>query len=63
MELLDVAVRRDRLRIDPERSAVILLEAGDRLLPGFKEQASRYAERDPALAGCRRPPATRRWPR
>ncbi len=43
MELLDVAVRRDRLRIDPERSRVILLEAGDRLLPGFKEQAGRYA--------------------
>ncbi len=44
VELLDVAVRRDRLRIDPERSRVILLEAGGRLLPGFKEEASRYAE-------------------
>ena len=43
LELLDVSVRRDRLRIDPERSKVILLEAGDRLLPGFKEEASGYA--------------------
>ena len=44
VELLDVSVRRDRLRIDPERSKVILLEAGDRLLPGFAEQASVYAQ-------------------
>jgi len=44
LELLDVAVRRDRLRIDPERSKVVLLEAGDRLLAGFHEDASRYAE-------------------
>jgi len=43
VELLDVAVRRDRLRIDPHRSRVILLEAGDRLLSGFKQEASRYA--------------------
>jgi NADH dehydrogenase len=43
VELLDVAVRRDRLRIDPVRSRVILLEGGDRLLPGFKEQAGTYA--------------------
>jgi NADH:ubiquinone reductase (H+-translocating) len=44
VELLDVAVRRDRLRIDPKRSRVILLEAGTRLLPGFKEEAGHYAE-------------------
>jgi NADH dehydrogenase len=44
VELLDVAVRRDRLRIDPHRSRVVLLEAGDRLLAGFKPEASRYAE-------------------
>jgi NADH dehydrogenase len=43
LELLDVSVRRDRLRIDPERSKVILLEGGKRLLPGFEEKASRYA--------------------
>ena len=55
VELLDVSVRRDRLRIDPERSKVILLEAGDRLLPGFEEEASRYAEETLALPGGRRP--------
>ncbi|MGD0381559.1 MAG: NAD(P)/FAD-dependent oxidoreductase [Acidimicrobiales bacterium] len=44
VELLQVAVRRDRLRIDPKRSKVILLEAGKRLLSGFKEEAGRYAE-------------------
>ncbi len=43
MELLEVAVRRDRLRIDPERTRVVLLEAGERLLAGFKPEASRYA--------------------
>jgi len=43
VELLDVAVRRDRLRIDRQRSRVIILEAGDRLLPGFAAEASRYA--------------------
>jgi NADH dehydrogenase len=43
VELLDAAVRHDRLRIDPERSKVVLLEAGDRVLAGFDEEASRYA--------------------
>lgn len=42
-ELISVAVRRDRLRIDPARSKVILLDMGDRLLPTFDEVASRYA--------------------
>jgi NADH dehydrogenase len=44
VELLDVVVRRDRLRIDPERSRVVLLEAGDRVLAGFDAEASRYAQ-------------------
>jgi len=44
LELLEVSVRLDRLRIDPARSRVILLEAGDRLLPGFAEPASGYAQ-------------------
>jgi NADH dehydrogenase len=44
VELLDVAVRRDRLRIDPARSKVVLLEAGERLLAGFDPEASRYAQ-------------------
>jgi NADH:ubiquinone reductase (H+-translocating) len=44
MELLDVVVRRDRLRIDPQRSRVVLLDAGDSLLSGFKTSARRYAQ-------------------
>jgi len=43
LELLAVSVLRDRLRIDPERSKVVLLEAGERLLPGFEQRASAYA--------------------
>ena len=43
MELLDVAVRQDRLRIDPRRSRVVLLDAGDRLLAGFTGALGRYA--------------------
>lgn len=44
VELLDVAVRRDRLRIDPSRTRVVLLDAADSLLAGFKPRARRYAE-------------------
>lgn len=44
VELLSIAVRRDRLRIDPERTRVILVDALDRLLPGFRPEASTYAE-------------------
>jgi NADH:quinone reductase (non-electrogenic) len=44
MELIDVTIRRDRLRIDPDRTHVILLDVGDRLLPGFNETAGAYAE-------------------
>jgi len=43
MELLDVSVRQDRLRIDPQRTRVILLDGADRLLAGFKEALGRYA--------------------
>ncbi|MGA2520124.1 MAG: NAD(P)/FAD-dependent oxidoreductase [Acidimicrobiales bacterium] len=43
MELLEVSVRRDRLRIDPQRTRVVLLEAGERLLSGFEPEASHYA--------------------
>jgi NADH:ubiquinone reductase (H+-translocating) len=43
MELLDVSVRQDRLRIDPARTRVILLDAGDRLLAGFSDNLGRYA--------------------
>jgi NADH dehydrogenase len=43
-ELVDVSIRRDRLRIDPDRTRVVLLDAGDRLLPGFADALGRYAE-------------------
>ena len=44
VELLDLSIRRDRLRIDPDRTAVVLVEAGPRLLSAFDPAASRYAE-------------------
>ena len=44
MELLDVSVRRDRLRIDPARTRVVLVDVADRLLAAFDEHAGRYAE-------------------
>jgi len=42
-ELLDVCVRRDRLRIDREATRVILIDTAQRLLGTFPESASRYA--------------------
>jgi NADH:ubiquinone reductase (H+-translocating) len=44
VELLEVSIRRDRLRIDPVRTQVVLLDAGDRLLAGFSQALGRYAE-------------------
>jgi NADH:ubiquinone reductase (H+-translocating) len=43
VELLDLSVSHDRLRIDPDRTSVILLEAGPRLLGGFEARAGAYA--------------------
>ncbi len=43
VELLDVCVRRDRLRIDPDRSRVVIVDAGHRVLPAFRDRAGRYA--------------------
>lgn len=43
VELLQVAVRRDRLRLDAERTRVTLVDMGDRVLPGFRDDASHYA--------------------
>ncbi len=51
VELLDVSIRRDRLRLDPGRSKVVLLEAGPRLLNGFSERSGRYAEKTLAARG------------
>lgn len=42
-ELLDITIRHDGLRLDPERSKVVLLDARERLLPGFAGRASVYA--------------------
>jgi NADH dehydrogenase len=44
VELLDVSVRQDRLRIDRGRTRVMLLDAGDRLLAGFTATLGRYAQ-------------------
>jgi len=43
VELLDICIRRDGLRIDPERSRVVLVDTGDRALPAFRPEAGRYA--------------------
>ena len=43
VELLDVSVRQDRLRIDRRRTRVVLLDAADRLLAGFTDSLGRYA--------------------
>jgi NADH dehydrogenase len=43
VELLDVSVRQDRLRIDRQRTRVILLDAGPTVLAGFTEKLGRYA--------------------
>ncbi len=43
VELLEVCERRDRLRLDPARTRVVLLDAGDRLLAGFRPVAGGYA--------------------
>jgi NADH dehydrogenase len=44
-ELIDIAIRHDRLRLDPDRARVVLLDAKERVLPGFSPAASAYAER------------------
>ncbi len=44
-ELIDIAIRHDRLRLDPDHTRVILLDAKERVLPGFSPAASAYAER------------------
>ncbi|HZU78858.1 MAG TPA: FAD-dependent oxidoreductase, partial [Acidimicrobiales bacterium] len=41
----NVSMRRDRLRLDPERTRVVLVDTADRLLTGFAEEAGDYAAR------------------
>ncbi len=43
VELLEVSVRRDRLRIDAARTRVVLLDVADRLLGALHPKAGRYA--------------------
>ena len=45
VELLDTAVRHDRLQIDRRRARVVLFDALDGLLMGFPPRARRYAQR------------------
>lgn len=44
VELISVSIRRDRLRIDPDRTRVVLMDVADRLLSSFKPTAGAYAE-------------------
>ncbi|HTV38102.1 MAG TPA: NAD(P)/FAD-dependent oxidoreductase [Xanthobacteraceae bacterium] len=43
-EVAQQTLTRDFRRIDPRTSRIVLIEAGPRLLPGFSEQHSRYAQ-------------------
>jgi NADH dehydrogenase len=42
-ELIDIAIRRDGLRLDPERVRIRLVDVAPRLLTAFPESASTYA--------------------
>jgi NADH dehydrogenase len=44
VELLEVCERRDGLRIDPVTSKVVLIDVAAKLLNGFPDSASQYAE-------------------
>jgi len=43
VELLDISIRHDRLRLDRTRTRVLLVDASDRLLSAFDGRASGYA--------------------
>jgi NADH dehydrogenase len=43
VELLAASIRQDRLRLDPQRTRVILVDVADHLLGGFTEKLGRYA--------------------
>jgi NADH dehydrogenase len=45
LELLEVCLRKDRMRIDPAATKVVLVDGSTRLLGGFSAQASLYARR------------------
>lgn len=41
-ELLDICIRRDRLRIDPSKTRVVLVDVATRVLTAFPDSASTY---------------------
>lgn len=43
VELLEVSLKRDRLRIDPVRTRVVLVDMADKLLTAFRSEAGSYA--------------------
>ncbi len=45
-ELIDIAIRRDGLRLDPSLVRVRLVDVAPRLLTAFPESAGRYAKRE-----------------
>ncbi|MDA8310817.1 MAG: FAD-dependent oxidoreductase [Actinomycetota bacterium] len=51
-ELIDIAIRHDRFRLDPDRTRVVLLDAKERLLPGFSPVAAVPAR--PGVGGSAR---------
>jgi NADH dehydrogenase len=44
-ELIDIAIKRDGLRLDPTKVRIELVDVAPRLLTAFPESASRYARR------------------
>ncbi len=44
-ELIAIAIKRDGLRLDPERIRVVLVDVAPRLLTAFPKRASAYAKR------------------
>ena len=63
VELLAVAVRRDRLRIDPDRTRVVLLEGGGPVAARVQSGGGSLRPGHLALAGRGGAVARRRWPR
>ena len=50
-ELIDVTIRHDRLRLDPDRTWVSLVDVQSRVLPGLNPKASEYATRGLRASG------------
>jgi NADH dehydrogenase len=45
-ELIDIAIKRDGLRLDPAKVRIELVDVAPRLLTAFPESASRYAKKE-----------------